>query len=198
MRALDDTSSRRSEFIGSAIRFEIEIMKDRNDAVRATDALAPVVSSQSEAPGPIGPASLERGARGAPVVEPRGTRWEALDYVIDQEQRLITITGGYADAEEWKMLLSRVLNDPRHETGFAFLRDLRRASTPLDPERVPRVIEAIRGFWPYLQPSRGAVLTAGGSETVALAADALAISHRLPVRMFDSYQAAVTWLQSGA
>ena len=159
-------------------------MKDRNDTMGAADGPASA------------PIPLERRAPGAHVVEPGRTRGEPLDYVIDQEQRLITITGGYADAEEWKMLLSRVLNDPRHEAGFAFLRDLRRATAPPEPERVARVIEAIRGFWPYLQPCRGAVVTAGGSETAALAAETLAISHRLPVRMFESYQEAVIWLQS--
>jgi hypothetical protein len=40
-------------------------------------------------------------------------------------------------------------------------------------------------------------VTTGKSDMAALGANALAITHRLPVRMFESYQAAVTWLQSG-
>lgn len=120
----------------------------------------------------------------------------ALDYVIDQEQHLVTIIGDCADMDAWQRLLSRVLHDPRHEAGFLFLRDLRHAAPPADAEQVNRVIEAIRGFWPYLQPCRGAVVTAEHPATVVAAADTLANTHGLPVRLFDSYDAALSWLQS--
>ena len=172
-------------------------MKKRDDSVGAAEVPASVTPSFSEPVASVGLDALERRPPEAHREEHEGTRSVPLDYVIDQEQRLITITGGYADAEDWKILLGRVLNDPRHESGFAFLRDLRRAHASTDPEQIARVTEAIRAFWPYLQPCRGAVVTAGRSDMVALGANALAITHRLPVRMFESYQAAVTWLQSG-
>ena len=146
------------------------------------------------APGVV-PASLERQEpperiAGATAVPP-------LDYLIDSEQRLITITGEYADAEAWKFLLSRVLHDPRCEAGFAFLRDLRRATSPVNPSAVARIVDAVLGFWPYLQPSRGAILTTSASEPVALAAHKLADAHDLPVQVFESYDDAVEWLQTG-
>jgi hypothetical protein len=172
-------------------------MKKSNDSVGAAEVPASVTPSFSEPVASVGLDALERRPPEPHREKHGGTRSVPLDYVIDQEQRLITITGGYADAEEWKMLLGRVLNDPRHESGFAFLRDLRRVPVSTDPEQIARVTEAIRAFWPHLQPCRGAVVTAGRSEMAALGADALAITHRLPVRMFESYQAAVTWLQSG-
>jgi hypothetical protein len=120
-----------------------------------------------------------------------------LAYTVDTEQRLITISGEYADAEAWKLLLSRVLHDPRLTPGFAFLRDLRLATTPVDAATVAGIIEAVRGFWPHLQPSRVAILTPREFDPAALAAHALADSHRLPMRMFTSYEEAVDWLQGG-
>jgi hypothetical protein len=121
-----------------------------------------------------------------------------LDYTIDPEQRLITISGEYADAEAWKGLLSRVLHDPRHAPGFAFLRDLRRATTPVDAATVVRIIDAVRAFWPHLQPSRVAILTPRELDPAALAAHALADTHHLPMRMFTSYDAAAEWLAGGS
>jgi hypothetical protein len=119
-----------------------------------------------------------------------------LAYTIDTEQRLITITGEYASAEAWKALLSRMLHDPRRESGFAFLRDLRLATTPVDAATVAQIIEAVKGFWPYLQPSRVAILTPSELDPAALAAHALADAHQLPMQMFTSYREAVAWLQS--
>lgn len=121
----------------------------------------------------------------------------ALAYTIDAEQRLITISGEYSDADAWKALLSRVLHDPRCEPGFAFLRDLRGATAPVDAAMVVRIMEAVRGFWPYLQPSRAAILTPREFDPALLGAHALADTHHLPVRMFTSYDAAVEWLQAG-
>jgi len=51
----------------------------------------------------------------------------SLAYEIDEDERLIVITGDYSDAAEWRSLLGRVLADPRRQPGFAFLRDLRLA-----------------------------------------------------------------------
>ena len=120
-----------------------------------------------------------------------------MDYTIDPEQRLITISGEYSDAEAWKALLSRVLHDPRHAAGFAFLRDLRRATTPVDAATVVQVMDAVRAFWPYLQPLRVAILTSRELDPAALAAHALADIHRLPMRIFTSHQAAMAWLVGG-
>src|SRR5438552_3846202 len=52
----------------------------------------------------------------------------ALTYSIDIDTRLITITGEYADAEEWAELLGRMVSDPQLAPGFAVLRDLRNAT----------------------------------------------------------------------
>ena len=120
-----------------------------------------------------------------------------MDYTLDPEQRLVTITGEYADAEAWKALLSRVLHDPRHTPGFAYLRDLRGATAPVDAATVVRIIDAVRAFWPQLQPSRVAILTPRVMDPAALAAHALADTHHLPMQMFTSHEAAIEWLGGG-
>ena len=117
-----------------------------------------------------------------------------LSYTIDPTQRLITITGEYADAEEWKVLLARVLNDPLRKPGFAFLRDLRGATTPVNASTVVALMDVVRRFWPLLQPTRAAVLTPREFDSAAMAAHAIADAEGLPLKVFSSYEDAVTWL----
>jgi hypothetical protein len=119
---------------------------------------------------------------------------EPLGYVIDPDQRLITITGEYADAEAWRVLFSRMFHDPRREAGFSILGDLRDATKPMDATTVDGIVDAVRGFWPYLQPCRGAILTSEESEPARSAVDVLAHRHHLPVRIFRSYDVAMEWL----
>jgi hypothetical protein len=117
-----------------------------------------------------------------------------LAYVIDRDQRLVVITGEYAEASEWTDLLGRVLSDPRRQPGFAFLRDLRGATTPVDTATVIQVMAVVRKFWPYLQPSRAAILTPIDVDAAALVAVAVADAERLPFRVFRSYDEAIQWL----
>jgi hypothetical protein len=120
-----------------------------------------------------------------------------LDYTIDAGRRLITIVGEYSDANEWRSLLARVLDDPRRKPGFAFLRDLRDATTPVDAETVVQIMEIVRRFWPQLRPSRAAILTKPEEDPAALVAHALADTQQLPMRAFDSYDEALAWLSEG-
>src|SRR5688572_23059637 len=120
-----------------------------------------------------------------------------LSYDIDQILELITISGEYADADDWKVLLNRILHDQRLRPGFAFLRDLRQATTPVDAAMVVLIMDTVRRFWPHLQPSRAAILTPREFDPAALAAHALADTHGLPIQMFSSYEAAVEWLREG-
>jgi hypothetical protein len=120
-----------------------------------------------------------------------------LTYAIDPAQKLITITGEYAAADEWKDLLGRILRDPLLTPGCGFLRDLRGAHAPVDAATVVGIMDAVRRFWPLLQPSRAAVLTPRDFDPAALAAHALADGEGLPLRMFTSYEAAIDWLQEG-
>ncbi|HEY3159131.1 MAG TPA: hypothetical protein VGJ78_09260 [Vicinamibacterales bacterium] len=120
-----------------------------------------------------------------------------LAYTIDADERLIVITGDYADAGEWRTLLARVMNDERRAPGFAFLRDLREASRPVDAETVVQVMEVVRRFWPYVQPSRAAILTRHDENPAALVAHALADAQQLPVRAFNSHDEAMAWLREG-
>ena len=118
-----------------------------------------------------------------------------LDYVVDSDQRLVVITGEYAAPSEWADLLSRVLDDPRREPGFAFLRDLRGATTPVDTATVIQIMAVVRSFWPHLQPSRAAILTPLEVDAAALVAAAVADTEDLPFRVFTSYDEAIQWLQ---
>ena len=121
-----------------------------------------------------------------------------LNYIIDATQGIVVITGDYSDAEEWQNLLARILTDPQMRGGFGFLRDLREATTPVDAGTVVGLMEAVRRFWPLLQPSRAAVLTPREFDPAAFAAHALADTFGLPLRMFTSYDAAMEWLREGS
>src|SRR6185503_7444119 len=85
---------------------------------------------------------MERIATGSspPHRSRRDNRRMPLAYVIDRDQRLVVITGEYAKASEWTDLLGRVLSDPRRQPGFAFLRDLRGATTPVDTATVIQIM----------------------------------------------------------
>jgi hypothetical protein len=120
-----------------------------------------------------------------------------LAYTIDTNQQIITITGEYAEASEWRELLGRILADPQRRPGFAFLRDLRAATTPVDTQTVVAIIEVVRRFWPQLQPSRAAIVTPLNVDPAALVAHALADAQHLPLQAFNSYDSALEWLQEG-
>lgn len=119
----------------------------------------------------------------------------SLAYEIDEYERLIVITGEYSAAAEWQSLLARVLADPRRRPGFAFLRDLRTATKPVDADTVVQIMEVVRRFWPQLQPSRAAIVTKQSEDPAALVAHALADTQQLPVRAFNSYDEARAWLK---
>jgi hypothetical protein len=121
----------------------------------------------------------------------------ALDYTIDPDRRLIVITGEYSDASEWKGLFVRLLTDGQRGPGFAFLRDLRGATVPVDADTVVQIMEVVRRFWPQLQPSRVAILTRHDEDPAALVAHALADADRLPMRAFNSHDEALEWLHQG-
>ena len=121
----------------------------------------------------------------------------ALNYILDPDNLLVTITGDYGSTEEWSALLARLQRDSRLKPGFAFLRDLRGAKTPVDVGTVVGVMDAVRRVWPLVRPSRGAILTPHTFDVAALTAHALADSHGLPMRMFTNYEAAIEWLREG-
>jgi hypothetical protein len=118
-----------------------------------------------------------------------------LAYTIDPTQRIITITGEYAGADEWRALLDRVLNDPQRQPGFAFLRDLRSATTPVTAATVVGVMDVVRQLWPLLQPAGIAVLTPLEVDPAALTAHAIADAEDMPLKVFRSYDDAVEWLR---
>lgn len=118
-----------------------------------------------------------------------------LSYTIDEAEQLVTIDGEYSDAEEWKALLRRVLEDPRRRPGFSFLRDLRNATRPVDAATVVAIIDVVRRFWPQLQPRRAAILTPRDIDPAALVAHSLADSQGMPLQTFTSYDTALTWLR---
>ena len=117
-----------------------------------------------------------------------------LAYVIDRDQRLVVITGEYAEPGEWTDLLGRILSDPRRQPGFAFLRDVRATTRPVDAATVIEIMAVVGKFWPHLQPSRAAILTPVDVEAAALVAVAVADAERLPFRVFQSYDEAIQWL----
>lgn len=120
-----------------------------------------------------------------------------LSYHLDADRQLITISGEYAEAAEWRELLARIAADPGHRPGLSILRDLRGATKPIGPVRVVSLMEVVRQFWPRLQPHRAAILTPMLFDPAALVAHALADTHQLPVRLFNSLDLALEWLDTG-
>lgn len=120
-----------------------------------------------------------------------------LSYQIDPAERIVTITGEYGTAEDWKALLTQILHDPLLQPGFAFLRDRRGVAADVEVATVVAVVDAIRRFWPHIRPSRAAILVSRGCDPRAIAACALADGHGLSIKAFTSYDDAVTWLRQG-
>lgn len=120
-----------------------------------------------------------------------------LSYDIDPGQRIITITGDYAEPAEWRILLGAIAADPRSPRGYGFLRDLRLSSNPVSAESVAGIIAVVRQFWSVLGARRAAILTRPGIDMPATVAHALAEDERLPLRAFNSYDDAVGWLNGG-
>ena len=57
-----------------------------------------------------------------------------LMYRIAPAEGIVTITGDYAEAAEWRVLLGAVGQDPNYRPGFSFIRDLRAsAQSSRDP-----------------------------------------------------------------
>jgi CheY-like chemotaxis protein len=128
---------------------------------------------------------------------PRGRSPVPLAYHVDPTERLVTITGEYGTADDWKRLLSHILHDPLLQPGFKFLRDRRGAAADVDVDTVVAVVDAIRRFWPHIQPSRAAVLISRECDPRAVAASELADGHGLSIKAFTSYASAVKWLDEG-
>ena len=121
----------------------------------------------------------------------------SLDYSIDDDLRIVTIVGDYAEAAEWRALLEAVAGDPRYQGGYSFLRDVRSSAHPVTPAAVIDIITVVGEFWQPLRVHRAAVLSRPGIDPPALVAHALAEDLRLPLRAFASYDEAIAWLTEG-
>jgi hypothetical protein len=120
----------------------------------------------------------------------------SLTYLIDSTQRVITINGDCAERAGWNILLGRILNDPLHQTGFGFLRDLRDSKILLDDEHLISILDVVRHFWPLLRPSRAAVVLPRSIDVDSLtAAQMITASEHWPLGVFLSYQEAMDWLR---
>jgi hypothetical protein len=118
-----------------------------------------------------------------------------LSYSIDTAQSIVTITGDYAEPEEWRVLLTKVSADPRYQRGSDFLRDLRTSEHPVSAQSVMGIIAVVREFWQQLGVHRAAIVTRPGIDFPAVVAQALADEEALPLRVFTSYDDAKRWLR---
>ena len=120
-----------------------------------------------------------------------------LRYDIDDTERIVIITGDYAEPSEWRGLLAAIAEDPHYRPGLGFLRDLRASKHPVSAETVIGIIGVVREFWGRLGATRAAILTRPGIDMPATVAHALAEDERLPLRAFNSYEDAIAWLTRG-
>lgn len=117
-----------------------------------------------------------------------------LTYRIHPAERIVTITGDYAEPAEWRRLLGAVLQDAAYQSGFSFIRDLRASQHPVNAEAVVGIIAVVREFWGPLGARRAAIVTRPGIDNPAMIAHALADYEHLPLRAFTSYDDALKWL----
>jgi hypothetical protein len=118
-----------------------------------------------------------------------------LAYQLDPASRIVTITGDYAAAAEWKDLLAQVASDPHYERGFNFVRDLRVSAHPVDAQTVTGILAVVKQAWDALGVHRAAIVTRRGIDLPASVAHALAEMDGIPLRAFSSYDDAVKWLK---
>ena len=120
----------------------------------------------------------------------------SLSYCIDAAERIVTITGDYAEPAEWRRLLSTIADDPGYRQGFSFIRDLRWSEHPVSPEAVIGIITVVREFWGRLGAYRAAIVTRPGIDNPAMVAHALADHEHLPLRAFTTYEDAIAWVRA--
>lgn len=120
-----------------------------------------------------------------------------LKYTIDPNEALVTITGDYAEPEEWRDLLGAIARDPALRPGFGFLRDLRGSAHPVSVDAVTGIVAVVREFWRTLGARRAAILTRPAIDIPATIAHALAEDQQLPLRAFNAYEDAVEYLKRG-
>jgi hypothetical protein len=120
-----------------------------------------------------------------------------LTYRIDAAERIVTITGDYADAAAWRVLLEAIAGDPEYRRGCDFIRDLRASMHPVTPETVAGIIAVVRHHWAALGAGRAAIVTRPGVDAPAVIAHALADDENIPLRAFTSYDDALAWLRAG-
>jgi hypothetical protein len=119
----------------------------------------------------------------------------ALAYRIDGD--IVTISGDYAEPEEWHALLAAVGADPAYRPGSCFLRDLRGSAHPVSAESVVGIIAVVRRFWDRLGVRRAAIVTGPVESDPAVIAHALADAEDIPLQAFTAYDDAVAWLRRG-
>jgi hypothetical protein len=120
-----------------------------------------------------------------------------LTYRIDGAKGIVTITGDYAEAADWRVLLGTVAQDPNYRRGFSFIRDLRASANPVSAQAVVGIIAVVGEFWAQLGVRRAAIVTRPGIDDPAVIAHALAADEHIPLRAFTSYDDAVRWVREG-
>ena len=118
-----------------------------------------------------------------------------LTYRIDATAGIVTITGDYAEAADWRQLLGTIGQDPRYQRGFSFIRDLRSSEHPVSAETVIAIIGVVREFWGQLGAHRAAIVTRRGIDNPAMVAHALADLEDIPLRAFSALEDALVWVR---
>jgi hypothetical protein len=118
-----------------------------------------------------------------------------LSYSIDRAEAIVTITGDYAEPDEWRVLLAAIARDPKYQRGSSFVRDLRASQHPVSAQSVVGIITVVREFWDELGVRRAAILTRPGIDFPAVMAQALADDEHLPLRVFTAHDDLKRWLQ---
>jgi|SRR3954471_11237534 hypothetical protein len=117
-----------------------------------------------------------------------------LAYKIDWIRRLVIISGEYATATEWLLILGNLRRDPHFKPHSRFLRDVRGATRPPTAAMVAATFNVLQRFWSELKVDRWAIVTDEVHDQVPMTLHSLGQQHGLAIEVFTSMDSALDWL----
>jgi hypothetical protein len=118
-----------------------------------------------------------------------------LDYSIDPANRLVVVRGADSVTGE-PHIFDRIVQDPRFERGFNFIRDRRELTEPPESDDIRQAVAIMKAVAPRMAPCRWAVVVPAENLVfygMARMASLLMDDSGIEFGAFLSYDSAVDW-----